>query len=71
MHSMKKKTLSQIIAERPEISKLIMEKYPVSKDEKAGCVTEKAFRDKMRWEFAKKLYYGEEKEKKEYGKADK
>ena len=62
---MKQKTLTQITAEKPEIAKLIMDKYPVSKDEKDGCQTEKSFRDKMRWEYAKKLYYGE-KEKKEY-----
>lgn len=58
------KNLTQITAERPEIAKAVMDKYPISKDEKDGCVTEKSFRDRMRWELAKKLYYGES--KKEY-----
>jgi hypothetical protein len=52
----------------PEIRKRVYEKVPISKDERKGCVTEKAFRDKMREEMAKKLYDEMPKEKQEYGK---
>ena len=51
----------------PEIKKRVYEKVPLSKDEKTGCVTEKAFRDNMRWDFMKQNYQIG-KEKKEYGK---
>lgn len=50
----------------PEIHKRVYEKYPISKDERKGCVTEKAFRDKMREEMAKKLYEEMPKEKMEF-----
>lgn len=39
-----------------EIAKQVMDKYPLSKEEKRGCRLEKAMRDNMRFEFAKKLY---------------
>lgn len=50
----------------PEIRKRVYEKVPISKDERDGCVTEKAFRDKMREELAKKLYDELPKEKLEF-----
>jgi hypothetical protein len=62
---MKKKTFPQIIAERPEISKLVYDKFPESKGE-MECAQEKRDMDRLRWNMAKRLYYGEEKEKKEY-----
>lgn len=50
----------------PEIAKRVYDKYPISKDERDGCVTEKAFRDNMRADLAKKLYEEMGKEKKVY-----
>jgi hypothetical protein len=56
-----------IMQTRPEISKLVMEKYPRSKSERRGCMTERAFRDRMRFEYAKKLItHGEQREKVEF-----
>lgn len=52
-------TSKKIYAERPDLEKLAMEKYPLSKDELRGCITAKAIRDHMRFEFAKKLYESE------------
>lgn len=49
-------TSKKIYNERPDLEKLVMEKYPLSKDEINGCVTAKAIRDNMRFEFAKKIY---------------
>lgn len=57
-------TLTQIIAERPEIGKAVYEHYPVSKAEKK-CQTEKSIMDNLRWKFAKRLMV-DEKEKQEY-----
>lgn len=47
----------KIYSERPEIEKAAMEKYPLSKDELNGCATAKMWRNRMRFEFAKKIYY--------------
>jgi hypothetical protein len=56
----------QIMATRPEIAKVVMEKYPRSKSERKGCETERAFRNQMRYEFAKKLIAEGQREKVEY-----
>lgn len=60
------KTLTQIIAERPEISKQVYDKYPVQKKEHE-CANEKREMDRLRWVMAKRLYDGTyEQHKKEY-----
>lgn len=60
------KTLTQILAERPEIAKRIYDKYPESKRE-IECANEKREMDLLRWGMAKKLYDGTyEAAKKEY-----
>lgn len=48
-------TLKMIRLNRPEIAKLIMEKYPRNKMERSGCQTEIAKREYMRWQLAKRL----------------
>lgn len=50
-----KMNLKKILRTRPDIKKQVEEKYPTTKLERSGCVIEKAFRDAMRYEFAKKL----------------
>jgi hypothetical protein len=52
------KSLTVILAERPEIAKQVYEKYPVCPGE-AQCANEKRDMDRLRWGYAKKLYYGE------------
>lgn len=59
-----KKTLNQIIAERPEIGKMVFDKYKVEKKE-GSCATHKNQRDGLRWAYAKRLIE-EVKEKTEY-----
>lgn len=44
--------------EYPEIWGKIMEKYPLSKDERRGCQTEKAMRNAARLDYGKKLLNG-------------
>lgn len=56
---MERITSKKIYSERPDLEKLAMEHYPLSKDEIKGCVTAKAIRDHMRFEWAKKLYESE------------
>jgi hypothetical protein len=56
---MERVTSKKIYSKRPDIEKVIMDKYPLSKDEKKGCHTAKAIRDHMRFELAKKIYAGE------------
>lgn len=48
-------SLKKILKARPDIKKQVDEKYPRTKLERQGCVIEKAFRDAMRYDFAKKL----------------
>lgn len=55
-----------ILAERPEVSKLVYEKYPGTKLEKT-CAVEKNRMDGLRLQMAKRLL-SLAKEKKEYGK---
>lgn len=59
-------TLKMIRSTRPEIAKLVMEKYPKSKAEKKGCVTEIAKMEEKRWLLAKRLIKEGEREKVEY-----
>lgn len=59
-------TLQMILAERPEVSKLVYEKYPGTKLEKT-CAVEKNRMDGLRLQMAKRLL-SLAKEKKEYGK---
>ncbi len=62
-----KMTLKQILSTRPEISKLVMERYPRNKKERTGCQTEIAKREYMRWMMAKRMMdEGETREKVEY-----
>lgn len=62
-------TLKMIQNRRPEVAKLAMEKYPLNKAERRGCQTEKAKRDYLRWEYAKRLINETpQSEKQEYGK---
>jgi len=63
---MKKMTLKQIRSSRPEIAKLVMEKYPRNKEERKGCQTEIAKREYMRWQLAKRLMESPEVGKVEY-----
>jgi hypothetical protein len=58
--------LIQIIATRPELEKVIYDKYPSTPRERAGCKVEKARLDHLRDLFAKRLYQ-DVKEKHEYG----
>lgn len=59
--------LEKIRRERPEVAKLVMERYPRNKAERRGCETEKAKRDHMRLLMAKRIISeGETKEKVEY-----
>lgn len=60
------KGYQKMMATNPEVAKLVMEKYPRSKMERRGCETERAFRDMMRWEYAKKIIEGNQREKVEY-----
>lgn len=48
-------TLKTIIAQRPEISKMVYDKYPTTKQERKGCEREKARLDYLRMVYAKKL----------------
>lgn len=48
-------TLKTIRRKRPEIAKLVMEKYPKNKAERKGCVTEIAKMEEKRWLLAKRL----------------
>ena len=56
---MQRITSNKVYSERPDIEKVVWEKYPLSKDEKNGCQTAKAIRDHMRFELAKKIYFGQ------------
>jgi len=47
--------LTQILAVKPEIGKAVYEKYPLTKKEKQGCASEKAYMDGKRLELAKRL----------------
>lgn len=40
----------------PKIHKRVYDKFPISKDERRGCATEKALRNAARHDFAKKVY---------------
>lgn len=57
--------LIQIIATVPELEKVIYDKYPSTKRERAGCQVEKARLDSLRDLYAKRLYQ-DHKEKHEY-----
>lgn len=60
-------TLKQIIAQNPEVAKVVNEKYPRNKAERRGCEMEKAKRDHIRLLLAKRLINeGEVREKVEY-----
>lgn len=59
-------TLKMIRSTRPEIAKLVMEKYPKSKEERKGCQTEIAKREYLRWMLAKRLIEEGQREKVEY-----
>jgi len=59
-------TLKMILSSRPEIAKVVRERYPKSKRERQGCQTEIAKRDYMRWMCAKRLLEEEQREKVEY-----
>lgn len=48
-------TLDKILNDRPEISKKVYEKYPVTNHEKR-CMIEKSKMECKRFELAKKLY---------------
>lgn len=57
-------TLDQITAIYPQISKMILEKYPKTKAERRGCQREKQRMDGLRLLLAKRLMV-DEKEKSE------
>lgn len=61
--------LDQLKATRPEISKMVYDKYPVSKAE-IECANEKNTMDWLRLRYAKRLIVEDKevKEKMEYGK---
>lgn len=63
---MKMKTLKQIMAARPEVAKLVMERFPRTKLERQGCVMEKSMRDAARFAYAKKLMNNPQVSKVEY-----
>lgn len=48
-------TLKMVLHRNPQMKETVYSKYPLSKDERRGCATEKAFRDAMRLDYAKKL----------------
>lgn len=59
-------TLKQIIAQKPEVAKLVSARYPRNKAERKGCQTEIAKREHMRWVYAKQLMIDQPREKVEY-----
>lgn len=59
-------TLKQIIAQKPEVAKLVSARYPRNKAERKGCQTEIAKREHMRWVYAKMLMNDQPREKVEY-----
>lgn len=66
MNSTMAKTLTQIIAENPEIGKRVYEQYPQDQKE-FECANEKREMDALRWRMAKKILLGTwEQSKKEY-----
>lgn len=48
-------TSIKIYSERPDIEKMVYEKFPVTKAEKK-CYTEKSIMDALRFAMAKKIY---------------
>jgi hypothetical protein len=60
-----KLTIPILEATKPEIAKMVYDKYPVSKAE-IKCKTEKSMMDDLRLKYANRLMV-EEKEKMEYG----
>jgi hypothetical protein len=48
-------TLKKILQTRPEIAKIVYNRYPTTKMERRGCAREKARLDWLRWEYGKKL----------------
>ena len=61
-------TLTAIIASRPEVAKLVYDKYPVTNKERQ-CNTEKNRMDGLRWAYGKRLMQNNEHVSKvEYGR---